>query len=112
MDKFEKLVKSIMKDAEADGEPLTREEAEEVAEMEMRAKGIHRHEGNEPKPEKEKKARERRVDAEKGKILQTLSETLRSIGAEVTATQTETKVDFDLNGVPYTLQLIKHRPKK
>ena len=33
MDK-EKLILEIMKEAEADGEPLTREEAEEVAEME------------------------------------------------------------------------------
>ncbi len=112
MDKFEKLVKSIMKDEEADGEPLTREEAEEVAKMEMHAKDIRRHEGNEPKPDAERKPRERKVDEAKGQILQTLSDTLRSIGAEVTATQTETKVDFDLNGIPYTLQLIKHRPKK
>ena len=42
MDK-EKLILEIMKEAEADGEPLTREEAEEVAEMEIKAKGIKRN---------------------------------------------------------------------
>ena len=39
MDK-EKLILQIMAEAEKDGEPLTRAEAEEVAEMEIKAKGI------------------------------------------------------------------------
>ena len=33
--KFEKLVLEIMKEAEADGEPVTKEEAEEMARMEL-----------------------------------------------------------------------------
>jgi hypothetical protein len=54
MDK-EKLIKSIMKDLEC-----TREEAEEVAEMEIKAKGIKRYEkAEEAKP---RKPRERKVD--------------------------------------------------
>ena len=36
----EKLIEQIMKECEADGEPITREEAEEMAEMEIKAKGI------------------------------------------------------------------------
>ena len=37
MDK-EKLINQIMAEAETDGEPVTREEAEEMAEMEIKAK--------------------------------------------------------------------------
>ena len=40
MDKKEKLILEIMKEAEADGEPVSREEAEEMANMELKAKGI------------------------------------------------------------------------
>ena len=37
MDK-EKLIIKIMKEFEADGEPVTREEAEEIADLEIKAK--------------------------------------------------------------------------
>ena len=43
MDK-EKLIARIMKECEQDGEPVTREEAEEMAEMEIKAGGIKRYE--------------------------------------------------------------------
>ena len=36
----EKLILQIMKECEADGEPITREEAEEMVEMEIKAKGL------------------------------------------------------------------------
>ena len=39
MDK-EKIIAKIMQECEADGEPVTREEAEEMAEMEIKAKGL------------------------------------------------------------------------
>ena len=46
----EKLIKQIMAEAEADGEPVTREEAEEMAEMEIKAKGIKNYtQGEKPK---------------------------------------------------------------
>ena len=67
MDK-EKLILEIMKEAEADGEPLTREEAEEVAEMEIKAKGIKRYEKAETATSA-KKTRERKVDEDKKAIL-------------------------------------------
>ena len=54
MDKKEKLILSIMKSAEADGEPISREEAEEMAEMEIKAKGITEYEQAEKKPRKKR----------------------------------------------------------
>ena len=58
----EKLIKSIMKDLEC-----TREEAKEVAEMEIKAKGIKRYEkAEETKP---RKKREVKLDEEKVAII-------------------------------------------
>ena len=48
MDK-EKLINQIMADAEKDGEPVTREEAEEMAEMEIKANGIKNYVQDKPK---------------------------------------------------------------
>ena len=39
MDK-EKIIARIMKECKADGEPVTRAEAEEMAEMEIKANGL------------------------------------------------------------------------
>lgn len=107
---FEKLVNDIMKDAEADGEPLTREEAEEVAKMEVGAKDIKRYETAE-KP-KERKPKERKVDEEKKNLLALMSGLLEGIGATGVETKTETEINFALNGNSYSLKLTKHRPPK
>ena len=71
MDKFEKLVKSIMADAEKEGEPLTREEAEEVAEMELKAQKVKNYvRSASPKAENTpKKSRTTKVSAEKTQLF-------------------------------------------
>ncbi len=109
-DKFTKLVNNIMAECEKDGEPVTREEAEEMARMEMGAKQ-ERHYEQSDKPRK-KLERERKVDKTKGAILAELKETLDSIGANVTGVKTETEIKFDYDGEKYTLKLTKHRPPK
>ena len=40
----EKMILQIMEECEKEGEPVTREEAEEMAEMEIKANGIKRYE--------------------------------------------------------------------
>lgn len=50
MDK-DKLIEKIMKECEQDGESVTREEAEEMAEMEIKANGIKHYEKSD-KPRK------------------------------------------------------------
>ena len=110
MDKFEKLVTEIMKDAEADGEPITREEAEEMAKMEMGAKEIKRYEQSDEK--KERKPRERKVDEEKKWILSHVMALLLKLGVKSMITKTETEITFALNQNLYTLKLTKHRPPK
>lgn len=106
MDEKEKLILAIMKEAEADGEPLTREEAEEVAEMEIKAKGIKRYEKAET-PTTARKPRERKVDEDKKIILSALAETLAKMGYEPRM-ENEVALHFG----EYSLKLTKHRPPK
>ena len=108
MDKFEKLIATIMKEAEADGEPVTYEEAKEMAEMEMNAPKRYEHE---QKPRK-KAEKVRKVDEEKKEILSGLRVYIEGKGAENITVKTETEVSFTLNGNAYTLKLTKHRPPK
>lgn len=102
----EKLIEQIMRECEADGEPITREEAEEMAEMEIKAKGIKNYTQAEVE-KKSKKPRERKVDTEKKAILEEIAETLKSLGYEPTM-ENEVALHFG----EYSLKLTKHRPKK
>lgn len=108
--KFEKLVAEIMREAEADGEPVTKAEAEEMARMEMGAKADRRYEQSEVK--KERKPKERKVDEEKGHILGCIKNLLVGMHADILAVKTETEVEFIYNGNHYTAKLTKHRPPK
>ena len=110
MDKFEKLVLQIMKEAEADGEPVTRKEAEEMAEMEVKASKQHRYE--QAKQPKKRKPKVRKVDKEKKFLLENIGELLLALKADVKKVKTETEISFTYNGNDYTLKLTKHRPKK
>ena len=110
MDK-EKLIATIMKQAEADGEPVTREEAEEMAEMEIKAKGIKDYaQAEEPKP---RKKREVKKDPTKVTFIHYLEEWLMNTSVEdVQIVNEQKEIAFRINGEDYSLSLIKHRPKK
>lgn len=115
MEKFEKLVNEIMREAEADGEPITREEAEEMARMEIGAKEIKRYEQAEEK--KERKPKERKIDEDKKRILthiKVLIEGMQLNENQVSNVEmkTETELNFELYGNAYTIKLTKHRPNK
>jgi hypothetical protein len=100
----EKLIKSIMKDLEC-----TREEAEEVAEMEIKAKGIKRYEkAEETKP---RKPRERKVDETKKELIEYLEKALGMI-VSVDNVKNESEISFTFKNELFTLKLIKHRPPK
>jgi len=82
MDKFEKLMQEIMRDAEKENEPLTREDAEEIAKMELKAKKIKRYEGTKQK-KKQNKPKNVKVSDEKqelfNKILTFLQENYENV---------------------------------
>ena len=111
----EKLILSIMKEAEADGEPVTREEAEEMADMEINAKGVKLC--NQAEEKKERKPRERKVDDEKAYILKSIKVLIegmllnKDFPCEVN-TKNETELSFAFGVNNYTIKLIKHRPPK
>ena len=88
----------------------SREVAKEMAEMEIKAKGLKRYEQSE-KPRK-KVERERKVDQDKKEIIDELVACInRNIG-KVLEVKTETEIKMVYNDTEYTVKLIKHRPKK
>lgn len=112
MDKREKLILELMAEAEKDGEPITREEAEEMADMEIKANGIkdYTQSSNEKKP---KKKREVKLDSTKVTFIHYLEEWLLTTSVEnVTIVNEQKEISFDIKGENYSLSLIKHRPKK
>lgn len=102
----EKLIEQIMKECLADGEPITREEAEEMAEMEIKAKGIKNYAQSE-KP-KERKPREKKIDEQKKKIIEIIAKALTDNGYGAIITNVDKTIDFDC----YTVNLVKHRKKE
>lgn len=106
----EKLVAKIMKECERDGEPVTKEEAEEMAEMEIKASGIRRYEKSET-PRKPTK-RERKVDETKKLLLETCKTAIENLDILITDVKTETEFTFTFEGEEYSIKLIKHRPPK
>lgn len=104
MDK-EKLIKEIMKDLEC-----TREEAEEVAEMEIKAKGIKRYEKAEE--QKPRKPRERKVDEVKKDLMDLFEVTLKLAEIEILSVKNESEISFKYKDQDFSVKLIKHRPLK
>ena len=105
----EKLVERIMRDCEKDGEPVTKEEAEQMAEMEIKASGIRHYEKSDVPRKSTKK--ERKVDTTKQRLLRDCKTLLEGLGAQVSEVKTETEVIFTFEEEEYSLKLIKHRKK-
>lgn len=109
MDK-EKLIIKIMKEFEADGEPITREEAEEIADLEIKAKanGKRRYEQSKPK---NKTVKDRKVDETKKHLFEII---IASLENEVDngSLKNEIEYSFDYRNERYTLKLTKHRKAK
>ena len=109
----EKIIQRIIRECEKDGEPVTRAEAEEMAEYEIKAKinGTEKVVGSADKPRKTAQ-KERKVDAEKAEILTACKELVENLGGNITNVKTETEINFLFNGTEYSLKLIEHRPPK
>ena len=99
-----------MKDFEKDGESITKEEAEEIAKMEIGAKEIKRYEQSD-KPKKERKAKERKIDINKSTLIQKIYKTLEENGCCITTVKNESELNFDFENENYTIKLIRHRKK-
>jgi hypothetical protein len=104
---LEKLINQIMKECAEDGEPVTREEAEEMAKMEINAKKDRRYELSEKAETKKKKPKARKVDTEKLEILKTVAAALKNDGFSC-----EIEKEIAVHFGNYSLKLIRHRPPK
>lgn len=112
---IEKLAIKLMKEFEADGEPVTKEEALEMAEMEIKAKGIKNYVQSTPEKKSTKK-REIKLDAEKVKIIEILASYLKENEEmdfeSVAIANPQKEITFKIGESEYSISLIKHRPPK
>lgn len=90
---------------------LTDRPIKEVTDLEQKAKSLKRHYETDKRNRKTPN-RERKIDTEKSKILQYCATVLNDIAdsQKVTAYH-EQSLDFSVNGIPYTLTLVRHRTK-
>jgi len=113
MDKLEKLAKRIMKECEQDGEPVTLEEAFEMAKMEMGAKEVSvGARGAEPIPEKEKKTRNVKTSNEKAFIFQKILKNLSENFENVTVLKENKLIEVKYGGKVLKIDLVEQRPPK
>lgn len=84
---------------------------EEAEEMTAKAKSVKRYEkSGEPR---KKSTRERKVDTDKVDILNLLTaDLLKDERLKDYTSKTESEFSFTFCGNPYTIKIIKHRPKK
>ena len=95
-----------MAEAEKDGEPVTYEEAREMANMELKANEGGRH--YEQSAEKPRKKRTVKKDPEKIKIIQDIANLLQELGYDAEIVNDTRQIDFGL----FSVTLIKHKPPK
>ena len=108
----EKIIAKIMKECELDGEPVTRTEAEEMAEMEIKADNIKNYTQSDVE-KKPRKKREVKKDPTKISFIHYLEEWLLTTSVEdVTIVNEQREISFNINGEEYSLTLTKHRKKK
>ena len=109
---MEKLIAQIMAECEADGEPVTREEAEEMARLELKAKKeIKRYEQSD-KSKKERKPREVKLDKDKVAIIDFLATCLSEWNFDFIVQNAQREIKIKYNDCDFSLTLTKHRPKK
>ena len=102
---IEKLAVQIMKEAAADGEPVTMEEALEMAKMEIGAKDAI----EKVKPVEKRSRKPAPPDAEKVEIIKKFYDfILTNLDESATIVNVQREITFG----EYSIQLIKHRPKK
>lgn len=107
---IEKLAKQIFDEFAKDGEPVTMEEAIEMAQMELKAKKDCKTYVQSEKP-RAKLKKERKVDTEKLELWKMLIKGLSENNIDYEL-ENEVALHFEYGGNAYSLKLTKHRPPK
>lgn len=108
----EKLIQEIISDSLKEGLPLSREEAEEIAEMEIKAKEVTNFVQSLNYKEK---IQAKRKDLEKAELIARIYSLLSNDNETYTKLQiadAQKEITFEYNGNSYSLNLIKHRKAK
>lgn len=105
---LEKLAAKIFKECEKEGEPVTMDEALEMAEMEINAKG--HYEQNAAKVRKPV-SRKRKVDETKKRFLNGFKIYLQDCGAIVEMPKNEVELNFKFGDDDYTVKLTRHKKR-
>jgi len=108
---IETLTKIIFAECEKDGEPVSMEEAREMAEMEIKSGDLSRYEKS-LEPKKKREPKERKVDEDKKFLLEVFRGRMEEVAnLTILGVKTETEISFQYLGNDYTLKLTKHRKK-
>lgn len=110
MTDFEKLVEEIKFECWKGGEPVTDEEAVEMAKMELNEKNNRRYEKSDTPRKKVKK--ERKIDETKKRFINGFRVYLQGCGAKVEPLTNETDLHFTFENENYSVKLTKHRAPK
>ena len=109
---LEKLAKQIFDECTKEGEPITMEEAQEMAQMEINAKDIKiGARATESKAKKEKKQRIAQVSDEKQKIFKDIVNFLQK-NYDISVEKDNKLLKITENGKVFKLDLIETRQKK
>lgn len=121
MDK-EKLINEIMKECADDGEPVTREEAAEMADMEIKAKENCRRYESDKRKIRKVTTKEKKVDIEKARLIELLNNCLLDTNSgnrdfpfkieSVLVVNDQKEITFNIGENEYSFTLTKHRNKK
>jgi hypothetical protein len=108
---IETLTKIIFAECEKDGEPVSMEEAREMADMEIKSGDLSRYEKS-LEPKKKREPKERKVDEDKKFLLEVFRGKMEEVAnLNILGVKTETEISFQYLGNDYTLKLTKHRKK-
>ena len=111
-EKREKLIQAIMEMCEKNNEPVTREEAEEMAEMEIKANGLPTYTQSEVE-KKPRKKREVKKDLVKISFIKNLEEWLTNTSvSDIIILNEQREISFNIGADNYSLVLTKHKTKK
>jgi len=117
MKDFDKLVAEIMADAEKDGEPVTKAEAEEMAKMELGSRDVSRDARAAEPVKKERKPHPVKVSDEKRELFDTIVANLtKCIGVEpenITIVTQNKLIEVKIGEKRFKIDVIECRqPKK
>ena len=109
---LEKLAKQIFDECAKEGEPITMEEAQEMAQMEINAKGIKvGARAIEPKAEKEKKQRIAQVSQEKQDLFSLIWEVLSNYYENCEILTNNKLISVQIGKKTFKIDIIEQRKK-